>query len=162
VQQFCIHQYIMPMPPQIKRLIPLFIIFITLFLVVRSLLIPDSFGQYGHYRGDALLENEAKEVVFADREDCVACHWDIQEILESDAHAHISCLTCHGPGQSHVEDPQIGNITRESSREFCGRCHDIHAARPAGVVVQVDVATHNIEGVCIDCHNPHKVREGLE
>lgn len=150
------------MPTQLKRLIPLFIIFIGLFLIVRYLLIPDSFGQFGHYRGDSLIDNASKEIVFATKESCFECHDDIQEKLENDMHAELSCLTCHGPGQAHVNDPFEGKITKESGREFCGRCHHINAARSIDVVYQVDIKTHNAEMNCIECHNPHEVWEGME
>ena len=151
------------MPPQLKRLIPLFVAFIGLFLIIRYLLIPDSFGQYGHYRGDSLIDNASKEVVFASREQCIECHEDVKEKLENDVHADLSCLTCHGPGLAHVDNPEADNIIKESGREFCGRCHHINAARPIDVVFQVDIKTHHTENDnCIECHNPHQVWEGLE
>ncbi len=99
------------MPAQLNRILLLFIAFIGLFLLVRHFLIPDTFGQYGHYRGDSLEDNMSREMTYADKEDCFACHSDIQEKLENEMHAGLSCLICHGPGRRHVEDPQIGNIT---------------------------------------------------
>ncbi|MEN8226576.1 MAG: cytochrome c3 family protein [Bacteroidota bacterium] len=151
------------MPAQLKRLIPLFIIFVGLFLIVRYFLVPDSFGQYGHYRGESLKDNASKEVVFASREQCYDCHEDMQEKLENDVHSDLSCLTCHGPGLAHVTDPIEAKISKESGREFCGRCHDMNAARPIDVVLQVDIKTHHTEKQdCIECHNPHQVWEGLE
>lgn len=151
------------MPTQLKRLIPLFIVFIGLFLIVRSLLIPDSFGQYGHYRGDALLDNASLEKVFTTKESCFECHDDIREKLENDVHADLSCLVCHGPGLIHADNPEADNILKESGREFCGRCHKLNVARPMDVVFQVDIKTHHIEiENCIDCHNPHEVWEGLQ
>jgi hypothetical protein len=102
-------------------------------------------------------------MTFADKEDCYACHDDIQEQLENEMHAGLSCLICHGPGDTHVEDPQLGNITKESGREFCGRCHDINPARSMDVVFQVDISTHHTEKKdCIECHNPHTLWEGME
>jgi len=146
------------MPTQLKRLIPLFIVFIGLFLIIRSLLIPDSFGQYGHYRGDALKDNASKANVFATKESCYDCHDDIREILEDDMHADLSCLACHGPGLVHVDNPEADNIIKESGREFCGRCHKFNAARPMDVVFQVDIKDHHPEKEnCIECHNPHEV-----
>ena len=151
------------MPVQLKRLIPLFVVFIGLFLLIRYLLIPDSFGQFGHYRGDSLQDNAAKEIVHSTEETCYECHDDIKEIVKNDSHASLSCLTCHGPGLSHAEDPLENPITKESGREFCGRCHQINAARPLDVVFQVDIKTHHTEiEDCIGCHNPHQVWEGLE
>ncbi len=151
------------MPAQINRILLLFIVFIGLFLVVRHFLIPETFGQYGHYRGDSLIDNAGREKTFADAEDCHACHSDILEKLESEMHAGLSCLICHGPGRIHVEDPQSGNIAKESGREFCGRCHDSHPARSNDVVFQVDINTHHTEKTdCIECHNPHTLWEGME
>ena len=148
------------MPSQLKRLLLLFAIFIGLFLIVRHFLIPDSFGQYGHYRGDALLDNLDKQKVYANTEDCGYCHDDILAMLSADMHAGISCLTCHGPGLEHIDNPEPSNIIKESSREFCGRCHALNPSRPNDVIVQVDINTHNIEKEnCIDCHNPHQVWE---
>jgi len=151
------------MPAQLKRILLLFIAFIGLFLIIRYFLVPETFGQYGHYRGESLKDNASGEIVFADREDCYACHDDIQERLENDSHAGLSCLVCHGPGQAHVNDPQLGNIPKESGRTFCGRCHDLNPARSTDVVFQVDITTHHIEKQnCIECHNPHEVWEGME
>lgn len=151
------------MPVQINRILLLIITFVGLFLLIRFFLIPDSFGQYGHYRGDSLLDNESRALVFADVEDCKACHSDILETLENEMHAGLSCLICHGPGGRHVEDPQLGNIAKESGREFCGRCHDIHPARSTDMVFQVDILTHHTEKTdCIECHNPHALWEGME
>lgn len=151
------------MPAQLTRILLLFIVFIGLFLLARHFLIPESFGQYGHYRGNSLLDNESREMNYADREDCYACHSDILETLESEMHSGLSCLICHGPGSAHVEEPMLGNITKESGREFCGRCHDINPARPIDVVFQVDIKTHHTEKQdCIECHDPHKLWEVAE
>ncbi len=151
------------MPIQLKRLLPLFIIFIGLFLIVRHFLVPDTFGQYGHYRGDALIDNASRNLVHASKEDCHECHSDIQEKLENDMHASLSCLVCHGPGLMHVADPLAENIEKMSGRTFCGRCHQLNAARSTDMIYQIDIATHHTEkDNCIECHNPHEVWEGLE
>ncbi len=151
------------MPIQLKRLIPLFIVFIGIFLILRHLLIPDTFGQYGHYRGDALIDNASRNSVHASKEDCFLCHDDIQAIVENDSHAGLSCLICHGPGLEHVDNPEADNILKNSGREFCGKCHHLHAARSADVIIQVDIHTHHTEkDNCIECHNPHEVWEGME
>ncbi|MCK4749497.1 MAG: hypothetical protein KAT15_20730 [Bacteroidales bacterium] len=151
------------MPVQLRRLIPLFVISIALFLLIRHFLVPDSFGQYGHYRGDALIDVASKEIVHASKEDCYDCHDDIQEKVANDSHAGLSCIICHGPGLAHVNDPWEGKINKESGREFCGRCHDLNAARSTDVIFQIDITTHHTEKQnCIECHNPHEVWEGME
>ena len=163
MQYLCIYQYCFIMPVQLKRLIPLFAIFIAAFLLIRHALVPDTFGQYGHYRGAALEEIASAEPVYADVEDCKMCHDDVLLALENDSHSGLSCLICHGPGNAHVNDPQAGNIEKSSGRQFCARCHEIHPARPADAVLQVDVEVHNSDFEnCIDCHHPHQVWEGLK
>jgi hypothetical protein len=92
----------------------------------------------------------------------VMCHDDVQAIIENDVHASLSCLICHGPGLAHTEDPTPDNIEKRGTREFCGTCHQINAARPMEVITQIDINEHNTELDCIDCHNPHQVWEGIE
>lgn len=146
------------MPSQLKVLLLLFTIFIAIFLTARYFLIPDTFGQYGHYRGNALLDNASREPVFAGKADCMDCHSDIAEMLASDKHAKLSCLICHGPGLEHVNNPDASNIMKKSGRAHCGRCHSINPARAKGIITQIDISTHHIEkDNCIECHNPHKV-----
>ena len=143
------------MPPQIKRLLPLFAIFIGLFLFVRYLLIPDSFGEYGHYRGNSILENAEFPLHYAGRAACAECHDDIAAIIASDVHAGLSCEACHGPGLDHATYADSIGIEKPSGREFCGLCHALNIARNADVVKQIDMKDHNVENDCIECHNPH-------
>jgi len=141
----------------------MFIVFIGLFLVIRHFLIPDTFGQFGHYRGDTLSEIASIEQIHASKEDCWECHSDIKEKIENDVHAELSCLICHGTGLEHVNNPEAENIRIEGGREFCGRCHQLNAARPDNIITQIDIKTHNAEADnCTDCHNPHEVWEGME
>ena len=143
------------MPVQVQRLLIAFAIFIALFLVARHFLRPASFGQYGHYRGDALKENEDKPIKYVNmNETCVMCHDSIAAVRDSSVHKSIDCQTCHGPGNLHVEDPQKTNIIKEHSREFCGRCHAKNPAR-AKIIKQIDIEEHNKEDECITCHNSH-------
>lgn len=148
------------MPEQLKRLIPLFALFILIFLIVRYLLLPDSFGQFGHYRGDALIDNQEKEIVYATDESCVDCHSDIAEMLEMDLHSELSCMGCHGPGLKHSLDPENEKVEKHTDRKFCGSCHMEDPARPTNMVFQVNIHEHHMERtLCIDCHNPHAVWE---
>ena len=148
------------MPKQLKVLLLLFACFITLFIIVRHFLVPDSFGEYGHYRADALIDIAEQELNYAGKEACIDCHSDIYEMLLTDMHAKLSCEVCHGPGLKHADSMEASDISKKSGREFCGLCHAMNPARPLDVVSQVDLNEHNIENKnCIDCHNPHQVWE---
>ncbi len=148
------------MPPQLKVLLPLFAIFILVFIIIRHFLVPDSFGEFGFYRGNALNDNANKELVFSNKKACIECHDDIGALLETDMHAGLSCVVCHGTGLEHAENPDASNIIKKSGREHCGRCHAINPARPADIITQIDVKEHHTErDDCIECHNPHAVWE---
>ena len=85
-------------PPQLTRLTLAFAIFISLFLFLRHFLVPDTFGQYGHYRGASLDDNAASEIHYAGQQACLDCHQDIEDLKIQDVHSDIHCETCHGPG----------------------------------------------------------------
>ena len=95
------------MPVQLKTLIPLFAVFIILFLVARHFLIPESFGKYGHYRANSIDETAALPINYAGKTVCIECHDTEAELLASDAHAGLSCEVCHGPNAKHAEDYEI-------------------------------------------------------
>ena len=141
-------------PPQIPRLAFAFGIFITLFLVLRHFLIPDTFGKYGHYRAASLIDNAKPELHYAGQLACFTCHQDIEEKKSQDVHSEIHCETCHGPGLKHVVSGKKEDIFKPSGREFCGKCHSFNAAKMKSAVFQIDLAKHNIGKICIECHNP--------
>jgi len=144
------------MPPQIKRLLPLFVVFIGLFLLARYFLIPESFGKYGHYRAFSLDENAAKKLNYAGKDYCLECHDDVEADKSQDVHMELSCEVCHGPGQDHADNPDSAQVIKPSGRAFCGLCHAKHPAKNPNVIVQVKLNEHYIDKDCIECHNPHK------
>lgn len=143
-------------PPQLKRLAVAFAIFITAFLIIRHLLVPESFGQYGHYRGASLEEVAQTPMKYAGQQACLDCHQDIEDLKQTDLHSDISCETCHGPGQKHSENGDTTLLEKPVSRESCGLCHSKNAAKKKSAVFQVDLKEHNTGKRCIDCHNPHQ------
>lgn len=143
-------------PRHITRLIIVFAVFIAVFLVIRQLLIPESFGEYGHYRANSLIENEANEIHYAGHMACLDCHQDVEDAKLLDVHETINCEVCHGPGQKHVLSGDAADIQKPNGREFCGSCHAKNAARPTDAIFQVDLEEHNKGENCTECHNPHQ------
>ncbi|MFH1320143.1 MAG: hypothetical protein ABII90_05745 [Bacteroidota bacterium] len=144
------------MPIQIKRLLIAFIIFVSIFLVIRQFLIPESFGEFGHYRALSLKENEDHEMKYVGVSTCNNCHDDIVSGKQDDLHEALDCETCHGPGYIHAGSPEAGQLEIPEERESCGRCHSFNPARPKKYITQVDLSEHNVDKKCIQCHNPHK------
>ncbi|OFX42668.1 MAG: hypothetical protein A2046_17075 [Bacteroidetes bacterium GWA2_30_7] len=146
------------MPIQVKRLLMVFGLFIAIMAVLIYFLTPESWGEFGHYRGLALKEIADKEVKHVDvNETCAMCHDSISATFASGEHKSINCQNCHNVGYKHVEDPTKENIVKpEVTRDFCLRCHAKNPARPENYIKQVDAIEHNKDKVCINCHNPHK------
>jgi len=142
-------------PPQVKRLTLLFLIFITIFIVIRRLLIPDTFGDLGHYRASSLQDNASLPIIYAGHEACIECHQDIFEIKEYDLHSEINCETCHGPVQRHLEFPDSVDVNLNKGTNFCVKCHAYNPARSTNVIFQINPKEHYVEKYCTDCHNPH-------
>ncbi|OFX20756.1 MAG: hypothetical protein A2033_03460 [Bacteroidetes bacterium GWA2_31_9] len=142
------------MPIQLRRLLLAFAIFIALFLVVRYFLVPDSYGELGAYRSLSLKENEEPIAKFVGVETCEMCHDTIVKAKASDVHQKLQCEVCHGPGYLHMENPETVKMIIPTEREHCGKCHELNAAKKSKIA-QVNLAEHNVENKCIDCHNPH-------
>lgn len=144
------------MPPQIKRLSLLFVVFITVFAAVRLLLIPTSFGKLGHYRADSIKDVEALPIAYVGHNECKTCHADVVKIRDTSPHASLACETCHGPAAQHTEDPITFKPDKPKGRAFCGLCHLKNTARP-NTMPQI-TEEHN-EGVeCYLCHKGHDPR----
>jgi hypothetical protein len=136
------------------RLAGLFVAGIVLFLVIRGFMVPSSFGQYGHYRGNALAEIAARPFNFAGHEACETCHTDVFDKKKGGKHAHVNCEACHGPLARHADDPASLTPARLDTAVLCVRCHETNAAKPRNFpqIVSVDHAN----GLpCETCHQPH-------
>ena len=147
------------MPPQLKTLLPLFAALVLLFLVVRHFLIPESFGELGHYRANSIEEVGVLPIHYVGKSVCTECHESEAELQANDSHASLSCEICHGPGSKHADDYEV-KLEKPGTRKDCGRCHHLNSARRFEAVVQVDIQEHHTEKEnCTDCHNPHAVWE---
>jgi len=148
----------------------IFRVFILLAVVLVSAAIgkilaqPESFGRYGHYRGDSVAENAAREIRHGGDEACGECHDEIKATHDDGAHLAVRCENCHADLASHVKDGEkIADMPRvKSVLRLCGRCHAELDARPRDFP-QVSIETHPVEQgaeeasdeVCFDCHSPH-------
>ncbi|MGE5114592.1 MAG: cytochrome c3 family protein [Acidobacteriaceae bacterium] len=136
------------------RLAGVFLLGIVLFLVARALFVPKSFGQYGHYRGEALKEIASREPRFAGHTACEDCHSDILNIKKAGKHAGVNCEACHGPLAKHVADPASVTPSLPDTAVLCARCHEANLAKPAAFP-QVVTKDHMGDIKCNTCHQPH-------
>ena len=147
------------MQPHLKRAFLILVLVIIGFLFVRSFIVPESFGQYGWYRGDSVAELRDIPVGYAGSTSCSGinneCHKTTYSIWVDSRHKTVNCETCHGPAEKHVIDTRIMPEPANDTRDFCGLCHFKRAARPADFP-QIDPETHGENLKCAYCHNPHK------
>ncbi len=135
------------------RLAAVFMVGTLVFLGMRAFLVPKSFGQYGHYRGNAITEIAARPVNFAGHQTCESCHSDVLDKKKDGRHARVNCEACHGPLAKHADDPSV-QPTKLDAAVLCVRCHEANAAKPKGFP-QVASADHSAGLPCDTCHQPH-------
>lgn len=145
------------MQKHLKRAFTLLAILVIAFIFARSLAVPDSFGEYGWYRGDSVNELRNQAVEHAGSQTCsdVDCHKTLYTIWSESRHKTVNCETCHGPSEKHVSNVRIMPEPADDSRDFCGLCHYKRVARPEEFP-QIDPEIHGENLRCAYCHNPHK------
>jgi len=142
-------------PQQALRLVIAVAAAVVVLLVARSVLIPATFGEKGHYRAAAADSIAALEVKFAGHAECAICHDDVQARFATGRHKGLACEVCHGPSAQHTESPVEILPAAPRDRAFCPLCHSYNAARPTGFP-QIDPVAHNPLDPCITCHDPHE------
>lgn len=145
------------LPPQVTRLVGLTIAIVAAYFIARHFLVPESFGMYGWFRGDALTEIAATPAQYAGRGVCLECHDDEAKLQATSKHHSVACETCHGPSLIHANNSDI-KPQRIPDAAFCKRCHEASPSRPKDFP-QIEVADHAGEQACTECHNPHSPME---
>ena len=143
---------LLPVPPQILRLILLTIGIVGSYLVARTFLVPQSFGEYGWYRANALGELSSYPRTYAGKKACEDCHSDTVQKLAKGAHKNLACEGCHGPGEAHANSPDNKMVIFHYS--LCVRCHEANPSRPS-THKQVVIKDHYTGSKCTDCHEGH-------
>lgn len=136
------------------RLAVAFAVVLVVFLLVRAHFVPKSFGQYGHYRGDALGELSSKPIAFAGHQTCEECHGDVLEVKKAGKHAGVNCEACHGALAAHAADPASVVPQLPDTAVLCARCHEENIAKPK-TFPQVVSKEHSGGALCKNCHVPH-------
>jgi hypothetical protein len=145
---------VLGVPGQIIRLLAFIALAVVALFVARQRFVPESFGEIGHYRADAVPEIAAQEIRYAGLQACAECHDEEAEVKRGSFHRGLSCEGCHGAAAGHVDDPTEQAPTVPTGRASCLRCHSYLAARPTGFP-QIIENIHNPMEPCAACHDPH-------
>jgi hypothetical protein len=137
------------------RLALLFLGGVILFLVARALLVPEGFGELGHFRSGSLIDNRQVALRYAGRAACAECHDDVAVRLATDSHAQVGCEACHGALLAHATDPDNAKAPELDQLDLCARCHAANPARPQ-TQPQVDIEPHREGSLCSECHQSHE------
>ncbi len=142
------------MPQQAVRLAAVFVLVAAAFVVARSLLVPETFGDEGPYRAAAVDTILAREIQYAGHQTCSTCHRGIAERRMASNHRGVVCETCHGPAASHASAPLDEKPPAPRERGYCPLCHGYDPSRPTGFP-QINPVSHNPLVPCMTCHDPH-------
>lgn len=142
------------------RVLLVLVVALTAFVLGRALLVPKSYGLYGAYRADNVVEQaKVREPRHAGPDSCAACHAKEVQKRAAGAHKAVGCEVCHAPLATHVRAGVIeAQMPVDRSWQLCARCHRKIAGRPEKfpqVVIDQHVPAALEAGVCIQCHDPH-------
>lgn len=127
----------------------------------RHFMVPESFGEMGYYRGDALYEFMDQAPQHGTPDACAECHDDVADAKAAGGHARVQCEVCHAPLSTHVQDgDKVADMAIDRSYRLCAYCHQKLVARPA-LLPQIDLHEHLElslseaipEEACLDCHD---------
>jgi ribosomal protein S27AE len=147
-------KFLHKLPEQAVRIVVVFIVLAAVLFVVRQFIIPPEMKDMTLIH-TATMEREAdKEIKYAGAAACSQCHEKQQEVKKTGYHRDLSCESCHGAAQKHVDNPTEVKPTSPRKRDYCVYCHSYNSSRPTGFP-QINPETHNPRKPCITCHNPH-------
>lgn len=149
----------------IRLIIALIIVGVAGFFA-RKVFIPDSMGQYGHYRGTDIEDQKSVPIMLGTNDSCFQCHKPVRTIHKSGVHKTVSCEVCHGSYGSHIADgKKIGTMPVKREQEItqlCLRCHNkVIQARPRTSIRMVGLPEHleqkqvRLTHTCNQCHMVH-------
>jgi hypothetical protein len=129
-------------------------------MLARGFLVPKSFGMYGPYRYDNVVEQmNVRTPLHRGAAACGECHEDQFKLRAAGSHKNVSCEICHAPLGMHVKaDGSVEAPPVDRSYTLCARCHRKIDGRPAKfpqVVLEQHVNVALEGNVCLTCHNPH-------
>jgi hypothetical protein len=95
------------------------------------------------------------DIVYSESSRCEDCHQDIWAVWLTSAHKTVSCETCHGPQQAHVDNTEV-LVPVDKTGQLCLLCHTKLESKPS-TFPQIVPADHYSGQPCLSCHSPYWV-----
>ncbi len=152
------------------RLVLVFTGIVALVLIGRAVLVPDSWGEYGYYRGGYIQEEASRDLVYGTNKSCMSCHESVYELKEEGSHKRLSCEICHGPVGEHAKDgKKIADMpVRKGEKQIalCLTCHKKVVGRPEKFpmiehIGHLEELNVKITHTCDQCHTVHDPLENM-
>ena len=142
------------LPNQVLQLAVVFAVVAVGMILLRQRFVPESFGDLGHYRADAVDLIAAQALQYAGWQVCADCHTDEVEAKNHSFHRSLSCEVCHGAARAHANEETDDTPPLPTRRDQCLQCHSYLPSRPTGFP-QVVAERHEPARPCHTCHDPH-------
>lgn len=152
------------------RLLLVFLGIIALVLIGRAIFVPDTWGEYGYYRGGYIEEEASRELVYGTNESCKSCHVEVYDLKYESNHKRLSCEICHGPVGTHVKDgKKIADMSvrrSDTQIDLCLTCHQKVVGRPDKIKM-IEYPDHIVDQnvkethTCDQCHTVHAPLENI-
>lgn len=153
------------MPKHIVRLLSLVTVFAIVAFSAKHFLIPDSFYQYGHYRGAAVAEIASKVPKLDGSASCQSCHKEAYAEWSAGIHRKatknnaiqglvvkrgVNCEVCHtGPAGNHPSKEAMP-LSIEDRVTTITHKHILHPADVPGRNLMLPAK--DMQSVCLACH----------
>jgi len=141
-------------PVQVIQLGVVFLFLGVGMFLLRQRFVPESFGDLGHYRANAVGAVAAHPIQYAGWQVCADCHTDEVETKKRSYHRTLSCEVCHGAAWAHANEETDETPPLPTQRSLCLQCHSYLPSRPTGFP-QIVEERHEPAKLCHTCHNPH-------
>lgn len=153
------------------RVVLVFFGIIGIVLLGRVIMLPDSWGEYGYYRGAYIDQEAHKAMKYGTNQSCNECHSEVNELAAHSKHKRLSCEICHSSVSEHAKDgKKIANmpiVTGEEQISLCLKCHQQSIGRPDNFPVIISVEQHleeqnvQLTHTCDQCHTVHAPLENI-
>ena len=93
------------LPEQAVRVGVVFLVLVAGVFVIRQFIIPPEMKEPALQQMSSMDREVAKEIKYAGARICEQCHEKEPKIKKIGYHRDLSCESCHGAAQKHVENP---------------------------------------------------------
>ncbi|MGB8516416.1 MAG: c-type cytochrome [Gallionella sp.] len=160
------------MPKHIARLLILIALIVVVAFTAKHLLVPASFYQYGHYRGDAVAEIASKVPKLQGSAACQSCHKEVYEEWTAGIHRKATksgavqdvvvkygpgCEVCHtGPAGNHPSKEAMPLSIEDKVTSITHLERKVHPANVPGR--NLLLSPEEMRGLCLNCHEKLEAR----